>query len=422
VHVILSGVEKMALAPADSRALNRRSNKIARRIAGFNAGRDPQRLRIKYDAMRSSAFAFLRGTAHLFYAQLPAARPLRKAPAAWLCGDLHLQNFGSYKGDNRLVYFDMNDFDEACLGPCTLDPLRFAVSVLVGAGTLGYDARDARRLARRFMDAYVAAIALGKARWVDRDGATGLIAGLLNGLRMRKRKMYLNKRTRLTNGTRKLRIDGDHVLAATTAERREVARFMRRFAKSQGKPQFFRVLDVARRVAGTGSLGVERYVILIEGKGSPDGNYLLDLKQALPSALRPYVALKQPKWESEAHRVVALERRMQAVSMAFLNPVRMDGRPFVLRGLQPREDRVELNAATDPHLAQTLMEDMGRLVAWGQLRSSGRQGSANADTLIAYWRKRSRVRSLLTIAQTMAKRVQQDWNAYCAAYDGGLLG
>src|SRR5689334_11494178 len=200
----------MPAASADRREPGRNSKpgkiarRLARRIVAFNAGRDPQRLQMKYDAMRGSAFAFLRGTAHLFYAQLPPSRLLDKAPVAWLCGDLHLQNFGSYKADDRLVYFDLNDFDEACLGPCTLDLLRFAVSVLVGAGTLGYDAARARYLARRFLDAYVEAIATGKARWIDRDGATGLIATLLNGLRLRKRKAYLNQRTRLVNGRRKL--------------------------------------------------------------------------------------------------------------------------------------------------------------------------------------------------------------------------
>src|SRR6478752_781594 len=143
--------------------------KVARRLAGaivaFNAGRDPERLQMKYDAMRTDAFAFLRGTAHLFYAALPHARPLEKAPPAWVCGDLHLQNFGSYKGDNRLVYFDINDFDEALLAPCTLDLVRFMVSVLVAAGTLRLTEAQARTLAKRFLEAYVAAIELGKARW-----------------------------------------------------------------------------------------------------------------------------------------------------------------------------------------------------------------------------------------------------------------
>ena len=75
-------------------------------IRRYNQGRDPRRLELKYKAMRGSAFAFLRGSCHLFYAGLPSDALLHKAPAAWISGDLHLENFGAYKGDNRLVYFD----------------------------------------------------------------------------------------------------------------------------------------------------------------------------------------------------------------------------------------------------------------------------------------------------------------------------
>ena len=395
--------------------------RLARAIIAFNAGRDPERVRKKYQAIRSSAFAFLRGTCHLFYERLPESRLLEKAPVAWLCGDLHLQNFGSYKGDNRLVYFDLTDFDEACLGPCTLDLVRFTASVLVAAETLGLSAIESRRLGLRFLDAYVAAIEASKARWIERDCATGLIGALLSALRHRKRRAFLNKRTVLAGGRRKLRIDGEHALAASPQQRRSVVGLMRRFARSQSNPKFFRVLDVARRIAGTGSLGVERYVLLVQGKGSPDGNYLLDLKQVLPTSLRLRVKRKQPRWESEAHRVVALQRRIQAVSMAFLTPVKLDGRPFVLRGLQPGEDRVALTGGIEARELEELLADMGRLVAWGQLRSSGRQGSASADELIAYWAKRGRVPRMLALARACAKRVQSDWRAYCAAYDAGLL-
>ena len=88
---------------------------VVKSIVRFNADRDPERLAMKYLKMRASPFVFLRATCHLYYAQLPDAAALRKAPAAWACGDLHLENFGSYKGDNRLVHFDINDFDEGVL-------------------------------------------------------------------------------------------------------------------------------------------------------------------------------------------------------------------------------------------------------------------------------------------------------------------
>jgi uncharacterized protein (DUF2252 family) len=95
---------------------------IFERIQQFNQGRDPERLQLKYQKMRANAFAFLRGTCHLFYQDWAEANPgltspLNQAPSVWLCGDLHLENFGSYKGNNRLVYFDIQveaDYREFC--------------------------------------------------------------------------------------------------------------------------------------------------------------------------------------------------------------------------------------------------------------------------------------------------------------------
>src|SRR5439155_13621635 len=109
---------------------------VVRRIQSFNAGRDAERLRMKYRNLRSNPFVFLRGTCHLFYDRLPQDGLFRSAPLTWICGDLHLENFGSYKGDNRLVYFDVNDFDEAALAPASWDIVRFLTSVLVGADNM----------------------------------------------------------------------------------------------------------------------------------------------------------------------------------------------------------------------------------------------------------------------------------------------
>ena len=103
-----------------------------RQIQIFNAGREPERLAMKYRAMRASTFAFLRGSCHLFYDRLPRGGVFKSAPAVWVCGDLHLENFGSYKGDNRQVYFDVNDFDESALAPASWDLVRFLTSLQVG--------------------------------------------------------------------------------------------------------------------------------------------------------------------------------------------------------------------------------------------------------------------------------------------------
>lgn len=383
------------------------------RIRQFNQGRDPERLALKYQLMRQSAFAFLRGTCHLFYERLPREPVFRQAPVTWVCGDLHFQNFGSYKGDNRLVFFDMNDFDEAVLAPCTWDLVRFLASILVGTRNIAVPRRDALKLCREFLDAYRSALVQGKARWVERETADGLVRELLDRLRNRARPEYLDTRTTRQAKVRRLRVDGKKALPASDKQRERVTAFMRRFAAKRPNPSFYEVIDVARRIAGTGSLGVDRFVILVEGKGSPDANYLLDLKQALPSCLASHLSVKQPAWSNEACRVEAVQRRMQAVSMAFLQPVTMGKTAYVLRGLQPSEDRVAFEHWNGKlRRLEGVMRVMGEIVAWGQLRSSGRDGSATIDELIDFGRQEKWSKPLLAAAEHCSEQVEKDWHVY----------
>ncbi|MBV8467476.1 MAG: DUF2252 domain-containing protein [Burkholderiales bacterium] len=394
---------------------------VVRSIQSFNAWRDPDRLQLKMAKMRTSPFIFLRGTCHVFYDQLPDADVFRNAPNAWVCGDLHLENFGSYKGDNRLVYFDMNDFDEACLAPVSWELVRFLTSVLLGMRDLKVERADQLMMCHAFLDAYAAALTEGKARWVERETSDGLIKQLLTSLQERSRPKFLDSRTELKGKRRNVRIDGKKALAVTEQQRAEVESFIGAFAATQPDPQFYKVLDVGRRIAGTGSLGVARYIVLVEGKGSPDANYLLDLKQAVPSALVPHLTVRQPNWESEAHRVVSVQRRVQAVSMAFLQAVEMDGKPFILRGLQPSEDRVALDSAREkPKQIGAVLRTMGEVVAWGQLRSSGRNGSAIADELIDFGRRTDWKRPLLEAVDAISAQVESDWKAFSKAYDDGF--
>lgn len=393
---------------------------IGAQIAAFNRGREPERLALKYRAIGSSAFAFLRGTCHLFYAHLPDHELLARAPLAWSCGDLHLENFGTYKGDNRLVYFDLNDFDEGALAPCTWDPLRLLASILVAAPGLKLERAGARRLAARCLESYRTALAAGRARWIDRDGAEGLIADLFARLKERKRQEYVASWTEMQGKRRRLRTDGQRALTAGDQEREQVQALMEAFARTQANPDFFRPLDVARRIAGTGSLGLARFVVLVEGKGGAAGHYLLDLKQAQPSALAPHLPVPQPAWPSEAARVVAIQERLQAVSPAFLKPVELAGQPFVLKALQPSQDRVNLSgSALKAGNLDNLVADFGRLTAWAQLRASGRQGAAGADALMAFAADGARLGALLPLAEQCAELVQQQWQEFRAAPGAG---
>jgi uncharacterized protein (DUF2252 family) len=241
-------------------------------------------------------------------------------------------------------------------------------------------------------------------------------------LQGRQRVAYLDKRTIRKGRRRSLKLDGVKALPASDAQKQTVTEFMDRFAATQPKPKFFEVLDVGRRIAGTGSLGLERFVVLVEGKGSPDGNYLIDIKEAEPSALAPHLArlgIRQPAWADEAIRVVTIQKRMQAVDHAFLHPVKLAGRPCILKGLQPSEDRVAIGEwGKKLDRLKEVVGTMGRVLAWDQLRACGRSGSASADELIAFAQRGDWVTQMLDAAAEMTQTTRQQWKIFTETLSG----
>jgi uncharacterized protein (DUF2252 family) len=393
-------------------------SKLSNQIRKYNEGRDPERLSMKYSNMRSSAFVYLRATCHLFAGQLEDVKVLATTPAVWSCGDLHLENFGSYKGDNRLTYFDVNDFDEAALIPAGWDIVRLLTSLRLACAELELKAERVRELVDVPLTSYFRELRHGSARWLERDTATGPVHELLASVIDRKRRDFLDSRTTKKGKKRELLIDGKRALSASKAQHAQVGKFMQRFAKTQNEPEFYDVLDVARRIAGNGSLGVDRFVVLVRGNGNPDNNYLLDLKQALPSALTDALTLKQPAWANEGERIVAVTRRAQAVPVAFLHSVQMDGRDYVLRDLQPSADRVSfLEEVHNPQRLNELMQAIGQCTAWSHLRGSGRQRSAIADELIAYGSDDQWPKLLRKASAACAENVASQWKAFSDAYD-----
>ncbi|HEY4298085.1 MAG TPA: DUF2252 family protein, partial [Paraburkholderia sp.] len=124
--------------------------------------------------------------------------------------------------------------------------------------------------------------------------------------------------------------------------------------------------------------------------------------------------------QTEAQRVVEVQRRNQAVSQAFLHAVEFERRPYVLRSLQPSEDRVALSDWNGklPRL-EAVIGSMAELSAWAHLRSGGRQKSSIADELIAYGNRNDWQMPLIELATQCATQVADDWKAYCEAYDRG---
>ena len=227
---------------------------VTKAILEYNRGRDPERLQLKLAAMRADPFTFFRGTCPLFYETLQLDRPLLSSPMVLACGDLHLENFGSYKGDNRLVYFDVSDFDESAVAPVAFELVRFLTSILVAAKRLKIsDATAATRVAG-FIETYAANVISTKPRWVERSIATGPVRKLLQSLKGRKRADLIKQRTQRTAGKIRLVIDGKRTLAASSQDRARAESILAAYASTAAAPAFFAPLDIARRIAGNGSL------------------------------------------------------------------------------------------------------------------------------------------------------------------------
>jgi uncharacterized protein (DUF2252 family) len=395
--------------------------KVTREILTQNSGRDLDRLTLKFAALRADPFAFFRGTNPLYLGLLPRKNSLFEAPNTLVCGDLHLENFGAFKGDNRLCYFDLNDFDEACLAPFTLDIVRFLSSVHVAAPGLGLSRASAKAMADTFLEAYAQAVADGKPRWVERSLAQGVFRALLRRAMQRTRTELLDRFTKLKGGERRIRA-GKRALPIDAKRRAQLKRFMKHLCLPGVGSRFFKLLDAARRVAGNGSLGLSRYVLLVQGRGAPDGHFALDLKFAAPSAAAEWLQTPQPNWPNEASRVVSIQKIMQAIAPALLHPVYFEERAFVLKELQPAVDRLALAEWRQrPRRITQAIVGMAHVTAWAHLRSCGHCGASSAESLQAYVAKLRWRSAAQKLAVLSAKRLHQAWQVYSKDYDSGAV-
>jgi uncharacterized protein (DUF2252 family) len=373
-----------------------------RSILAYNRGRIPELLEIKWSRMRDNAFAFYRGTAPLFYRTWARLGP-GGAPLSWISGDAHLENLGSYKGANRVPYFDLNDFDECCIAPVDWEVGRALTALLV---------LRKPELARLFLLAYARTLGGGKPGHIEPEVAEGPILRLLERVADRDREEFMEKWV----SKERIRIRRDHSFEVGRAAKKAARRRFEAWAKAQPDAKNYRVLDLCGRIAGNGSLGLERYIVLVAGKHQP---YMLDMKAAAPSAARAHLRVAQPPWKCEAERVATVQHFMQYVPIARLGWIGGAPTSFIVHALQPIDDRIVAEDLS-PGDYEAFTDQWAHLLASAHLRSGGWKGSADLDTLIAYGQSlnaRSRGR-LLSAASRTAAVMAGAWREFSASGRG----
>jgi uncharacterized protein (DUF2252 family) len=380
-------------------------------ILAFNKSLSPQWQEIKYKAMQQSAFRFYRGSCHLFYDRLAALGLPKDHTQAWICGDLHLENFGSFKGDNGLVYFDLNDFDEAALAPLSMEVLRFATAILIAADLFKYSNKQAKELTLAALKLYSDTMIQSKSLMIERESATGLIKDFLDQVSQRKREALIKSVTKVSGKKHRFTIDNLHRFKMDKEPHEHLMSWLDKELSDIGKLKGMDVQDCIRRVAGTGSIGVDRYAILVGNKKGK--SYMLDMKEAKPSSLSKHLSIKQPHWGNEAGRVTTVQKRLQYCSPALLRPVYYNKKWYVLKALQPIQDKVDLAAAQGKlDKLEEIINPMARLAAYAHLRGTGRQGSSTADELADQVSRSKWVQHRFDLAQALAHQARQDYKDF----------
>src|SRR6201994_3111585 len=396
------------------------SENLYTRLTEFNKDLLTDKVSLKYEAMAENAFRFFRGTCHLFYEDLAAAEPLPLSPLAWICGDLHIENFGSYKGDNKLVYFDLNDFDEALLAPASYETVRMVTSIFIAFDNLGFEEEKALKMAQLFLKTYSATLAKGKAISIEPRTAKGIVCDFLTRATKSTYKDLLKKRTVSKKKSIMLSLEDERHFKLDRPLRKELKAHMTEWIKtSSDGPYNYKVISAVFRLAGTGSIGVKRYLFLLKSTNTRNHYLLLDMKQARTSSLQPYVPVQQLQWDMEAARVIGVQQRMQNVSASLLSTTVFRGEPFILQELQPVKDSIKFKQLKDYRDMFQVIDDMAALTASAQLRCSGMQGSGTIDDLMAFGTDQGWQEAVIAYAQQYARRTKQYYKSYIKDFTAG---
>lgn len=398
-------------------------SELYQRLKNFNTGLLPDMVQLKYEAMSENAFRFFRGTCHLFYEDLAAAAPLPLSPLSWICGDLHIENFGSYRGDNKLVYFDLNDFDEALLAPASYEVVRMVTSIFIAFDNLNFEPEKALKMAQLYLKTYSATLAKGKAISIEPRTAKGIVCEFLTSASKNRYKELLKKRTVSKKKSIMLSLEDERHFKLDKKLRQELKAHINEWIKtSSDGPYNYEVISAVFRLAGTGSTGVRRYLFLLKSTNTKNKYLMVDMKQARTSSVLPFVNVQQLQWENEAARVIGIQQRMQNIPAALLSTTVFRGDSYIIQELQPVKDTIKFKLIKNYRDMYQVIDDMAALTASAQLRSGGMQGSGTIDELMAFGNDQSWQEAVIGYAQNYALATKRYYKEYVKDYKTGKYG
>ena len=440
-----------------------------------NRTREPDLVPVRHGRMMVSPFTFYRGAAKIM------ATDLKDTPVAGLeaqlCGDAHLSNFGAFASPERILLFDVNDFDETVPGPFEYDVKRMAASFTIAGRNNGFSKADTRAATLASVTAYRETMAefaqmrtmdIWYAR-LDEDELISAIRGLVTeaateakgakaekerkkektdekeekqAKRAEKRAVQevekahtrdslqaLSKLGELVDGRYRIvsqppivvplrDLAATYGLSADEAERAIHEQFRAYRATLEDDRRHlleqFQIVDAARKVVGVGSVGTRAFIVLLQGRDAQDPLFL-QIKEATASVLEPYV--RRSRYRQHGERVVQGQRMMQAASDIYLGWTKgLDvRRHFYWRQLRDMKGSAIVEAMTP--LALTFY---ARTCGWTLARAHARSGDPVATA--EYLGDSDEFdKSITDFSERYADQNVRDYQEFVAAIRAGRL-
>ncbi|WP_281974376.1 DUF2252 domain-containing protein [Halobacillus litoralis] len=346
-------------------------------------GLDHHKRSIKYNKMLKNPFQFFRGSAYLFYydvSRMPISYHTPEDKPTWIQGDLHFDNFGGLQNEQGEMVFDSNDFDEGYLGSYLYDVYRMTTSIGLYAEQLEYGEEDQEA----FIDTYLRAYHHQLEEFVERggdpstllfkkDNTGGPVANTLGNLENREVTEKLNQMTKVEDGERHFKIEGQ-LERLSEEERQGLEEAWPKYIQSLNENKdssgnYFAVKDAVKlEGAGTGSIGLMRFFILVEGPGEEHtDDVILEAKEARYPATGHYFSYDDLFQSEEGlhhgRRLIQTQKAMHYLQDPYLGFFSIGDHHFYVRESTAFEEEVDPEQLLDRDSMLATVETMGKVTA-----------------------------------------------------------
>ena len=355
----------------------------------------PDLVPIRYARMLTSPFAFLRGAAAIMAADLNVNGETTGITVQ-ACGDMHVANFGVFASAERNLIFGINDFDETLPGPWEWDLKRLVASIVASGRFLGADKDLCRESVMEAVSTYRKKLKEYAYKgnlelWYSTINAKDVLKALnpsarkaadriMTKARQRTHMQVLGKMTDLVDDKYRLKVNAPFIVREThTQAGRPIEEALGMLLESYFKSlahdrknllRHYRIVDIARKIVGVGSVGTRCWIIFLTGNNSDDPLFL-QVKEAQPSVMEKF--LGGSPFNDQGRRVVEGQRLIQGAPDIFLGWGELDGLHFYVRQLRDMKGGVEFDPKT---VKIENLPQYSSLCAWALALAHAKSGDA----------------------------------------------